>query len=57
MVVPTEALWRVPPRKEQTMKQYAYVRISTVQQNTDRQTMALGGFDIPEEQIFIEKEV
>ena len=38
------------------MKQYAYVRISTVQQNTDRQTMALGGFDIPEERIFTNKQ-
>jgi hypothetical protein len=43
-------------RKEQIMKQYAYVRISTVQQNTDRQTMALGGFDIPENRIFTDKQ-
>ena len=38
------------------MKQYAYVRISTVQQNTDRQTMALEGFEIPEEMIFTDKQ-
>jgi DNA invertase Pin-like site-specific DNA recombinase len=38
------------------MKQYAYVRISTVQQNTDRQTIALEGFNIPEERIFTDKQ-
>ena len=38
------------------MKQYAYVRISTIQQNTDRQMMALGGYEIPEDQIFTDKQ-
>lgn len=38
------------------MKQYAYVRISTVQQNTDRQVMSLGGFEIPEDRIFTDKQ-
>ena len=38
------------------MKQYAYVRISTVQQSTDRQMMALGGYEIPEERIYTDKQ-
>ena len=35
---------------------YAYVRISTVQQNTDRQVIALQGFEIAEGNIYTDKQ-
>ena len=35
---------------------YAYVRVSTVEQNVDRQLVALEPFDIPKSNIFIEKQ-
>ena len=38
------------------MNQYAYIRISTLQQNTDRQTLALSDFQIPEDHIFTDKQ-
>ena len=38
------------------MNQYAYIRISTTQQNTDRQTLALSDFSIPEDHIFTDKQ-
>ena len=34
---------------------YAYVRVSTKNQNEDRQLLALSGYSIPEHNIFIEK--
>ena len=38
------------------MNQYAYIRISTMQQNTDRQTLTLSDFSIPEDHIFTDKQ-
>ena len=37
--------------------QYAYIRVSTVEQNAERQTVAITGYapDIPRENIFIDK--
>ena len=37
------------------MSNYAYVRVSTKEQNEDRQLIALQGIDIPEKNIIVEK--
>ncbi len=36
-------------------KVYGYVRVSSKDQNEDRQVLAMRQFGIPDEQIFIEK--
>ena len=36
------------------MEQYAYIRVSTKEQNTDRQLLALEPYHIPEENIYCE---
>ena len=36
-------------------KMYGYARVSTKEQNVDRQIIALRGFDVPQEDILIEK--
>ena len=38
------------------MKKYGYVRVSTAEQNEDRQLIAMQGQKIPQEQIFIDKQ-
>ena len=35
---------------------YGYIRVSTREQNEDRQRIALGGLDIPEKNIFMDKQ-
>ena len=35
---------------------YGYIRVSTREQNEDRQRVALGGLDIPEKNIFMDKQ-
>ena len=34
---------------------YGYIRVSTRDQNEDRQLVALSAFDIPEKNVFIDK--
>lgn len=36
------------------MKQYAYIRVSTKEQNVDRQLLALKPYNIPKENIYPE---
>ena len=38
------------------MKTYAYCRVSTVDQNEDRQLDSIAGFNIPKSQVFIDKQ-
>ena len=38
------------------MKIYGYVRVSSVEQNTDRQLLSMRGLDIPQRNIFVDKQ-
>lgn len=38
------------------MKQYGYVRVSTKEQNEDRQLIALEPFQLPKSHIFLDKQ-
>ena len=38
------------------MKQYGYIRVSSIDQNEDRQLIAMQGLSIPESQLYIDKQ-
>ena len=38
------------------MKEYGYIRVSTKDQNEDRQTKAMKDANVPEENIFLDKQ-
>ena len=38
------------------MEEYAYIRVSSTDQNEDRQILALNGLNIPPENIFTDKQ-
>ena len=42
-------------RRDNVSKQYGYVRVSTMEQNEDRQLIAMKNFGLDEKYIFVEK--